>query len=506
MSPPSIRVLATVILMGGALMARSTTASARSSLPPVERYTLDNGLEVLLLPQRSNPFFECQFVARAGAASDPAGKEGLAQLTARMLTNGTPTLSEEDIARAVEDMGATLSAGAGLDSFSLEGTAVTLDPTHRGKLLALFADVLFNASFPAESVAKTKALTLARVKRLIDSHDALADAAFAAAIYGDGARGRMRSGTLSSLPVLTRDDLVEFRDRVVIPQHAVFAAAGDFDVAEMRAWIAEHLGGADWGKGICEPGELPGRCARLTKAGKSLVNPFANRRAEVSAKTGPRRVILVDRDDPSLNQVQWRLGQENPVTLLAPTWGAFRLGTQILGGDFTARLNSVLRVREGLTYGARFNVDYGGYDSGSMEVATYVAPKDVAKAIDLSLGELEAVTEAVLPQAEIDAFKGKIINSFPFKFETISDTLEQYLYLAVDGVDVEWLATYIDRIAAATPEEVHEALSVIEPERMTLVAVGNRDLIEVLSRYGKVEVVSAADFLQSGLARATPVK
>lgn len=130
----------------------------------------------------------------------------------------------------------------------------------------------------------------------------------------------------------------------------------------------------------------------------------------------------------------------------------------------------------------------------------------MAKAIDLSLGELKAVTDEPLPQTEIDAFKGKINNSFPFKFETISDTLEQYLYLAVDGVDVEWLATYTDRVAAPTPEEVHQALSVITPERMTLVAVGNRDLIEVLSRYGKVEVVSAADFLQSGLARATPAE
>ncbi|MEZ4266076.1 MAG: pitrilysin family protein [Myxococcota bacterium] len=487
-------------------MTQSQTASARSNLPPVERYTLDNGLEVLLLPQRSNPFFECHFVARAGSASDPAGKEGLAQLTARMLTNGTPSLNEEAIARAVEDMGATLHAGAGLDNFSLEGTAVTLDPTHRDKLLALFADVLFNASFPDESLAKTKALTLAGIKRLIDNHDDLADAAFAAAIYGDGARGRMGSGTLSSLPTLTRDDLVDFRDRVVIPQHAVFAVAGDFDVAAMRAWIQKHLGGADWGKGVCEAGELPGRCARLTKAGKSLVNPFANPSAAVGEKTGPRRVILVDRDDPSLNQVQWRLGQENPITLLSPSWGAFRLGTQILGGDFTARLNSVLRVREGLTYGARFNVDYGGYDSGSMQVSTYVAPKDVAKAIDLSLGELAAVTKEPLPQAEIDAFKGKINNSFPFKFETISNTLQQYLYLAVDGVDVEWLATYTDRVAAPTPADVHQALSVLTPERMTLVAVGNRDLIEVLSRYGKVEVVSASDFLQSGLARATPAE
>ena len=134
---------------------------------------------------------------------------------------------------------------------------------------------------------------------------------------------------------------------------------------------------------------------------------------------------------------------------------------------------------------------------------TYVAPKDVEKAIDLSLGELEAVTSASLPDTEVESFKAKINNGFPFKFETISDTLEQYLYLAVDGVDVSWLETYTDRIAAPTPAEVNAALSVITPASMTLVAVGNRDLIPVLARYGKVEVVSATDFLESGLTHAT---
>ena len=72
-----------------------------------------------------------------------------------------------------------------------------------------------------------------------------------------------------------------------------------------------------------------------------------------------RDILLVDRNDPSINQIQWRMGQDNPVHLLHSKWAPFRLGTQILGGDFTARLNATLRVREGLTYGARFRVDYG---------------------------------------------------------------------------------------------------------------------------------------------------
>ncbi|MDP6943230.1 MAG: insulinase family protein, partial [Myxococcota bacterium] len=73
------------------------------------------------------------------------------------------------------------------------------------------------------------------------------------------------------------------------------------------------------------------------------------------------------------------------VVLTDSDWAAFRVGSQILGGDFTARLNTTLRVKEGLTYGARFHVDYGARDSGAMRVATYVAPKDLEKAISLTV-------------------------------------------------------------------------------------------------------------------------
>ncbi len=189
--------------------------------------------------------------------------------------------------------------------------------------------------------------------------------------------------------------------------------------------------------------------------------------------------------------------------LTDPTWAAFRIGAQILGGDFTARLNATLRVKEGLTYGARFNVGYGARDSASMQVSTYVAPKDLARALELSIKEIRGVRDAPLEAAEVSNFKAKIVNGFPFRFETVSDTLSEYLDLELEGVDVEWLATYADRINAPDPAAIHTAMQVIVPEAMTLVAVGNRDLVDILKTYGRVKVVDAMDFVTHGLARAT---
>ena len=161
----------------------------------------------------------------------------------------------------------------------------------------------------------------------------------------------------------------------------------------------------------------------------------------------------------------------------------------------------MLRVREGLTYGARFLVSYGARDSGPMRVSTYVAPSDLDKAIALAVAEIDAVSGAPLDAQELAGFKAKIINGFPFKFETISDTLEQYLMLASDGIPVSWLEQYVNAIQTPDAAAVHRSLQRVDSDKMVLVAVGNEDLIPTLSKWGEVNVIDVQDFLSTGLEK-----
>ena len=213
------------------------------------------------------------------------------------------------------------------------------------------------------------------------------------------------------------------------------------------------------------------------------------------------RVILVDLHDPGLNLVQWRLGGVNPYTLRDDEWAPFRLGTHILGGDFTSRLNTMLRIREGLTNDARFLVDYGAWSSGPMRVSSGVRPRDLKRAVDLTIQQIKEVTGGPLTQEEVDRSRAKIVNAFPFKFETLSESLTQLVYLEVEGLPRTWMGDYVRKIEAQTPEDVYEALEGMSlgAVPMTLVAVGNHDLIPALSAFGQVEVIRAEMFLENGL-------
>lgn len=480
------------------------------SMPTVERFQLPNGLSVLLMPNHANPYVEARFVARAGTSVEPPGKEGLAQLTASMLTNGTSRHGEAQIADLLESMGARVAASSSLETFEIAGSIVTLEPDDLMVFLDLFTEIVRRPSFPEASFERTRALRTSALQALSKNPAALADAALRALLYAGGVRGRPASGTLDSLPALTHGDLSSFHQRVVIPQHSVLAFAGDFDLGAMRAWIADTFGDPSWGRDVCQPSDRPGFCSQLCQGSLCYANPLASGTysdpVAVRAAFQGIDVLVLDRGEANLSQVHWRLGQDNPVTILDPSWPAFRLGTQVLGGDFTSRLNTVLRVQEGLTYGAHYNVDFGVNDSGVMAVSTEVAPRDVRRAIDLSLRELDRVVRERIPPGELESFRRKIVNAFPFKFETITDTLEQYLYLEVAGVPSTWLETYRERLAGPGQGDVHAAMKTITPHKMSLVAVGNQDLASALTPYGRVRIVSIESFLRSGLTYAVATK
>ena len=86
--------------------------------------------------------------------------------------------------------------------------------------------------------------------------------------------------------------------------------------------------------------------------------------------------------------------------------------------------------------------------------------------------------------------------------ETVAHSVGQYLYLTAKHMDESWLREYTTRMGQPTPPQIHQAMGKLNPRMMTLVAVGNRDLVPTLSKYGQVWVVQATDFLKTGLQTA----
>jgi len=428
-----------------------------SAVPEVFATELENGLRLLVFESHSSPHVALRLVLPGGSVADPDGLEGVSSLASVLMRNGAGDRSEEELSEALDFLAARLTVNTGREFSEVSGDVTTLAPGQLEEFLDLVADVVRRPTFAEAEVDKARTRRLSHLQQLADDHAGLATRAFELTVFEGHAFGRPSSGSIASVGRLCRDDVASAWEQTWAPDRAILALVGDVSPETAVRLVSDRFG--DWA-------------------------PAGPRRAAVgpgSPKEGVR-VTLIDRQDPSISQVHFRIGHPATVLLDDDDYLPFRLGAQVLGGDFTSRLNQRLRVQEGLTYGARYAFSAGATWAGSAAVVTYTPAKSVGRAIGLAIEELERFVSEPTPADEVVDFQRKLIHSFPFRFETPAATVDQYLWMAREGLAADFLTGYQERLAAVTPEQVHEATRRhLRPDALDIVLVGNADMVPALA-------------------------
>src|SRR5438552_4707402 len=284
--------------------------SGRFTLPPVSRRVLRNGLVAIVAERHSVPTVAVTIMIRAGAAQDPPGRAGAADVLADLLTLGTKTRNASKIADEVDALGATLSASSAYDSTTVSLTGLSADAA---RILDLAADLVRNPAFPPSELAELKTRRAGALKRQIDSPQTLADRAFQKSLFGSHPYAQPADGTLKSLDALTETDLKSLYDAWYVPNAAVVAVAGDVRPDAVMPEIERLFG--SWTK---KP---------LPAAAASPADP---------APPDGARVLVIDK--PDLTQGQIRIGRLG-VRRSTPDWYELQVANYILGGGgFSSRL------------------------------------------------------------------------------------------------------------------------------------------------------------------------
>ena len=170
-------------------------------LPPVERLSLSNGMSVLLVGVHEVPVVEVILVVRAGATADPAGREGLAAMTADMLDEGAGGEDALALADAIDFLGATIGAGASWDASTVR---LRVPVARLDDALALMADVALRPDFPVAELQRLRKEALTDLLQARDVPGAIASRALAQAVFGPGHRyGRPQAGGAARRSALT---------------------------------------------------------------------------------------------------------------------------------------------------------------------------------------------------------------------------------------------------------------------------------------------------------------
>lgn len=409
--------------------------------PDVERFTLANGMRVLVARTTNAPLVTVRAAVRSGASHDPTKKPGLATLTADLVDEGAGKRRAIELAEAIGDLGASLNAGADWDvSF------VNLDilSSQLSKGFPIFADVVRYPRFESVDFERVKKERMTALVQQRDQAPAIASKRFSQFVYGNTAYGRPMGGTEASVESLTREDVKGFYKRHWVPNNVSLIITGDIDVATARSLAEEYF--ASWKRGPKVP--------TITVAAPSIARS---------------QIFLVDR--PAAVQSEILVGHAG---VSRSTEDYFPLVTMnaILGGLFTSRLNLNLREKHGYTYGARsqfaFRTQPGPFSAGAA-VRNAVTSESVKETV----GELKRLRSGDITDAELDFAKNYLSGVFPATVQSASQLAQRITELELYNLPADYFDHYRERIAAVTKDDIARvAQKYVDPDKSVILVVG----------------------------------
>jgi zinc protease len=454
----------------------STVAVDRSKMPPlgadrpfntpaVKSVGLDNGMEVFVIERSDLPKVAVTFVTRAGAVNDPAGKDGLADLTVAMMKRGTKTRKALEIEDSLGDLGVSLSGSGGRESsdVSFEALKRNLAPA-----VSIFADVVRNPSFPESELDREKKQRLDALSQEAQDANAIANRVSQMLAFGhDHPYGRPARGLPSTVQKISREDFAQFHSVYWKPASSALIFAGDITLAEATALAKEQFG--TWSGGASPPVTIP--AARPAGSGK---------------------VYLIDRQDAAQTVVNQILPAPPRKT---DEYFALQLADAVWGGGFGTRLNLNLREEKGYSYGV-FSFPSLYSKSGIWRSTGGVQPNKTKESVVEFVKELKFLAgEKPISDKELENAKANRVRGYAQQFESLNRITTQVAQLWAAGLPITDLQREPEELRKAPLSAVNSvAQKYAAPNGTILLLVGDRAKIEASIRelnLGEIVILDA---------------
>ena len=416
-------------------------AAALGPGPAIDSSRLSNGAALLVSEQRNLPLVFVQVLLDAGGRWDPAGREGVANLTADLLTEGTTTRSAAEIKEAVDFIGASLSASSGSD-YAQVSLEVLSDDVDTG--IGLLADVLLRPTFAAEEVARRREAVLASIRAAKDNPNDIAARSFRRTLFAGEPYGHPPDGFEDSVARIGREDVLLFFNRHYRPARAHIIVVGDVQTADIKTRLERALAGWNGASGppFVYPPPAPGT-ARSVRIDKPI--------SQASIIIGHRGIERANPDYEVVSVMSYILGS----------------------GGFSSRMMESIRSRAGLAYsvGSYF---YPLQLSGSFQIIMQTKNESSAEAIRLARAEVVRIRDEPVSEAELNEAKLYLTGSFPLRLDSNANIVDFVAQLSFYGLGLDYAARYIEKVNAVTIADVQRvARQYLHPDDLVEVVVAD---------------------------------
>jgi zinc protease len=417
-------------------------------LPPIWDTQLVNGVRLLAVPNTETPTIAIHALFSMGQRDEPAGKAGLASLTAAMMREATKTHTAAEFSEALERIGASVSVSSGQyeTSVSLNVLSKYLDEG-----MALMMERILQPAFTEEDFDRIKSRRMESLMQARKSGPSLASRAMGAVLAGPThPLSYPGSGLPSTVQNISLDDV--------------------------RAFYAAHI--PEQLRGVLVSTSLPQEdiLSSLQELSKLKISEQYREPIEALPKITDRTVFLVNKEDAA----QSSLRMVHPSIKYDALGDYYRAGLMNfnLGGTSESRIYLNLREDKGYTYGARTGFS-GGRELGSFRFSSEINKDATADAIREVLTELESYSSDGMTEEEYEHMQNAIGQRDALSYETPGAKLGLLAQVLRYDLPLDYRKQQQSLLKETGRETLNElAAKLIDPDNLAIIVVGDIDLIQ----------------------------
>lgn len=427
-----LAVAATAALWFAAAPARATE---------ITRVQSPGGIEAWLVREPSIPMLAVEMLFRGGAALDPAGKEGLANMVSGLLDEGAGDLDSLAFQTRIEELAIGLSFDARLDYFSVSLKTLTGNQDEAFRLLSL---ALSQPRFDAGPVARVRGQIRAMLTRASEDPGSILDRTWYRAAFPDHPYGRPVDGTLDSIAAIGAEDLRTFVRGRFARDNLIIGVVGDIDAVALGRLLDRTFA------------PLPARATPWEIAEATAAKGSGT---IVVRKNIPQSVVMfggpgLKRDDPDY-------------------YAGYVMNYVLGGGGLISRLTEEVREKRGLAYSV-YSYLYPMDRAGLLLGGVGTANERVADSLRIIRKELGRLREEGVSATELADAKTYLNGSFPLRLSSNGRIANILVAIQRGDLGIDYIERRPELINAVTREDIRRvAQRLLREDELIVVVVGD---------------------------------
>jgi zinc protease len=424
-----------------------------------KRIELSNGMVIFLQEDHELPLIDGSARIRGGSSNEPAGKVGLVDLFGEVWrTGGTKTQTGDQLDDFLEVRAAKVETGGGPDSTSIGLNCLKGD---FDDVFKVFADLLRNPEFRADKLDLAQKQADDAISRRNDEVGGIAVRESVKLAYGAD-NPYAREPEYATIAAITRQDLIDWHQTYIHPNHIILGISGDFDSAAMEAKLRAAF--ESWPKGP----ELA--------------------TTEIDYHPAKPGYYLIPKEDVNQSTIEMvALG----TTRNNPDYYAIAVFNEAFGGGFSSRLFNDIRTKRGLAYNVGGGIGTNFGHPGMLRFVMGTKSQSTIESVRAMDEDIDNLAKQPITEEEIKHAKDAILNAFIFRLDSPDKVLAERTTYEFYGYPADWLDKYPAEIQKVTAADVNRvAAKYLHRDQLAVLVVGNtKEFDKPLSSLGAVKEI-----------------